>query len=407
MTSVTLTVDARRATDGFLPQGDVGPLINTWERFEPDLYGCVLTAGQALELRPLDEQGRSLGTVIVTVAHPTRTAITPETEFEIVSVVERPRIARVYRCATCDQAHQTAYGPFTCRDCPEDHARVCDDHVQLLPGSLDGTCPLHVPRCHCGQPATAYCSGPRCRPRKAWCAQHLHMRDADAYCAPCYAEKFPACTSSNCAAVGSLACQHVEHTGRACGRRVCPRHATSWQVFGPEISGLMRCELHSDVLRQGPDDMVFQILASAALRLHELQERVPRIAGFRYILAKPRRINPSVPEAYEYVLRAPMVTPVLQAQIEKVIQRNRTQWDREVNEGVTALENALTRLRSWLQSAGSTNALATLEGLTWMAARPDRPATLLIRVDARYFAYEARQRAEQALGFRIQVRKEG
>lgn len=403
MTRVTLMVDARATSDDFLPKGDVGRLINLWQDFEPQLYGFALKSGQELRLKPLDKEGRELGTVVVTVAHPVRAPITPDTEFQIVSVLERPHIAQTYRCATCERDGQVTYGPFTCRRCSKDQARVCDNHVRLLPGSLEGTCPQHAPRCHCGQPGTGYCTGSGCKSTKAWCATHLRVRGSAAYCAECYEAMFPACSSSGCEAVGSLACQHVDTIGRFCGRHVCPRHATSWQIFGPERPGLIRCELHSAVMRQGPDEMVFQILANAVL---QKDTGVPRIAGFRYILAKPGLMNPTEPQAYAYVLRSPQVSPALQLPIEQVIQRNRSRWDREINEGASALEAALVRLRSWMQSNGSVSALPTLEGLKWLPAKADRQETLLIRVDARYFNYQTRLRAEQSLGFRIQVKRE-
>lgn len=403
--NVTLSVDLREADDRFLPRGDVLRLVNLWQDFEQSLYGHSLSAGQTVNLEPLAADGTSLGRVAVTVEHPARVSVTSETQFEIVSVIERPRVIPVYQCRSCRQDDHTVYGPFACRYCPRDDARVCDNHVRLLPGSLEGTCPEHAPRCECGAFATAYCVGPRCRSGRAWCDAHARRRDESSYCTQCYDTKFPSCIEPGCRAVGSLACQHLDAVGRPCGRIVCPRHATTWQVFGPERPGLARCTVHAAVMAQTPMEMVYQILGNASPRD---RGRVPRIAGFRYILAKPGRINPTEAEALRIVLDAARTAPALRSGIQELVDAHLPRWEKEINEGAASVAAAVSRLTAWMQINGAGSAVASLVGVKWLPARAGKPDTLLIRVDRRYFNFATRQRAEAGLGFSIQpLREEG
>lgn len=401
--NVTLSVDLREADDRFLPRGDLQRLVNLWQDFEQNLYGHSLFAGQQLTLEPLAADGTSLGRISVTVAHPSRSSVTPETQFQIVSVIEHPRVLPAYQCRSCRLDHRITYGPFTCRYCAKDDARVCDDHVRLLPGSLEGVCPEHTPRCECGALATAYCVGPHCRSGRAWCDAHARRRGENAYCAHCYDTKFPSCVELGCRAVGSLACQHLDATGRPCGRTVCPRHATTWQVFGPERPGLARCTTHAAVMSQTPAEMVYQILGNATPKD---RGSVPRIAGFRYILAKPGRINPTEAEALRIVLDAARAAPGLRSVIQNLVDANRSRWEKEVSEGAESVAAAVARLTAWMQVNGSAAAVPGLCGVKWLPARGDKPDTLLIRVDRRYFNFAARQRAEASLGFSIQPLKE-
>lgn len=414
MTIIRLTVDARGMASRFLPPGDVSKLVDLWHDFEPHLRGYTLEAGQVLPAEPRDSQG-PLGTLKFQVEYPRSAQVDETTQFEIVSILERPRIAAIYRCATCQREENVTYGPFVCNGCPSHAARVCDNHVLLLPGSLTGRCPGHTPICSCGQRAVAWCPGPQCRGGVAWCVTHLvsHAgRDHEVkYCQVCYSTRFPACSRQGCHEVGSMRCQWVDDRGRSCAQNVCPRDATLWQVFGPARPGLVRCSEHSAVLAQRPDEMVYQILAHSVLQrklkhTRSSRDEIPSLGGFRYILAKPGRINPTVAEALAHVTQSAARAPALRKDIEAIVFRNHAQWRKFVEATEGAQNAAFERLINWIRSNGDQRALPTLASKGWVRARDDRPAALIISVDARFFPAARRTMAEQSLGFTIIARRE-
>lgn len=249
-----------------------------WTSVEPAL------AGRDLSRRPVHELEGSDGLLRLEIVRlPPGTELVGEhTRFSIVAVRETARLR--YRCAHCPD--QNTYGPFVCTSCPQDgDNRVCDEHVVIVDGALIATCPKHRPACQCGAPATFRCAGKACRREKAWCGRHgrKHPRDHDVdYCLPCYDLTFPNCDTQSCGDVGSVRCEHVSPDFRSCGKRMCTRHASRWQVFGGERVGLGRCSHHSQVRALPPDEVLFQIIAGAALR--KRKERLPSLHGFAYNL---------------------------------------------------------------------------------------------------------------------------
>jgi hypothetical protein len=253
-------------------------LADLWTSVEPAL------AGRDLSRKPVHELDGADGLLRLEIVRlPPGTELVDEhTRFSIVAVRETARLR--YRCAHCPG--KGTYGPFLCSTCPQDgDNRVCDEHVVILDGSLIATCPSHRPACQCGAPATFRCAGKACRREKSWCDAHRrrHPCDHDVdYCPSCYDVTFPSCDAQACADVGSVRCEHVSHDFRRCGGRMCSRHASRWQVFGGERVGLGRCAHHSQVRDLPPDEVLFQVVAGAALRRRK--ERLPSLQGFAHNL---------------------------------------------------------------------------------------------------------------------------
>ena len=270
-------------------------LADLWMSVEPAL------AGRDLSSRPVHELDGADGRLCLEIVRlPAGTEVVSEdTRFSIVAVRETARLR--YRCTHCPG--EGTYGPFLCKACPQDGAnRVCDEHVVILDGSLVPTCPRHRSACQCGTAATFRCAGKACRGEKAWCDAHRkrHPRDPDVeYCPSCYEVTFPSCDTRSCPDVGSVRCEHVSPDFRRCGRRMCTRHASRWQVFGGERVGLGRCSHHSQVRALPPDEVLFQIISGASLRRRN--ERLPGLLGFAHNLRGVKK--PELALDFEWIHR--------------------------------------------------------------------------------------------------------
>jgi hypothetical protein len=219
------------------------------------------------------------------------------TPFAIHSLLEPP--APDQRCRLCVRDGRRTPSSLRCAFCKKD-SQICEEHAILVAGSLKAFCLEHAPACECGEPAAAVCRGPRCEPEggRMFCRPHLvaHPNVPDiAYCSACYAALFPPCDVSGCDGIGGIECLHMDPgTEEPCRRRLCPRHAHRWQVFGPHRIGLGRCDAHS-VLRALDDlAVIFQIVAGTALlRAKVSSERrgrihLPTLPAVRRILMKSR-----------------------------------------------------------------------------------------------------------------------
>lgn len=262
-----------------------GGFAELWKKVEPALVG------RDLRTQPVHRLTNRNGTVRLEVVRVDDSVdlIRPSTRFAVVGVRETALIRR--RCRLCSATGSVRYGPFECGSCGSGPAvadnRVCDAHVSILDGALTATCVEHRPSCDgCARPATFRCAG-RCRSwGTPWCDRHRrpHPSDPDLdYCPNCYDAVFPRCTAEVCADVGTIWCEHVEATGRPCGRRTCPRHGSRWQVFGGERLGLGRCGTHRDLRGLDSLELLRQIVAGAARRRHE---RPPSLRGFAYNLRR-------------------------------------------------------------------------------------------------------------------------
>ena len=280
---VEVVLDLRDCTDPPTTKDDFRAL---WAAVEPALFR------QDLRRRRFHEFEGGAGRIVlevVRVADHVREA-GPATRFGVVGVRESARIR--YKCRQCAADDVVRYGPFICRTCdpgagngPADN-RVCDRHVSILDGALTATCGEHRPDCAgCRRRANFRCNGPRCRrDGVAWCDDHRrpHPGNTDLdYCPTCSDILFPPCAASGCADLGSIRCEHVEATGRACGRRMCSRHGSRWQVFGGERLGLGRCPAHVQVRGLPASEVLRQIVAGAGRRR---SERLPSLRGFAFNL---------------------------------------------------------------------------------------------------------------------------
>jgi hypothetical protein len=413
MTQVSMIVDARGAHDAFMRAGDVSALVEAWRALEPTLLDTTLRAGMKLGADIATKDGNSLGRIVIAIVSPHECTVDAKTQFAIVAVRERPQIAAPYRCGTCAAEHVVTYGPFICRRCPEERRRVCDEHVVLLPGSLEGTCPEHHPRClECDESALIWCPGPKCRSTKAWCEAHIvHRRageDDVAYCRSCHEDLFPRCEHDECKAVASLSCRHVTDSGRLCGTRVCPRHATLWQVFGPKRPGLARCREHRSVSQLTPEGVVLQILGACSLK----KLRPPSLPSLRYVLMRTGGRNGTLQDALNLVERCPDATPVLGDTIRKLVLRELPGWRKAAADSEAAQAESFAALLSWLTSVGRHSAATTAQVTGWGRPRVsktgilERRGMLFVRVDPRFFPREARDQASRQLGFDVRLERQ-
>ena len=289
---VEVLVDLRQTSFAF--QGPEG-FLELWRRAEASLAGKALEARACLSLT-LPELG-VLSLEVLSVPGGRPVTVTSETRFAVHSLLEAPSPQQ--RCRLCTREGKRTLAPLRCADCKKD-GRICDDHASFVGGSLKAFCLEHIPTCQCGQPAFAVCRGPRCELEggEVFCAAHLiaHPSVADlSYCSPCYAALFPPCEVAGCGGIGGIECLHVDPTTEeACRRRLCPRHAHRWQVFGPHRIGLGRCDAHS-LLRNLNDDAVIFQLAAGTLLLREKANRerrarvyLPTLPAVRRILMKAR-----------------------------------------------------------------------------------------------------------------------
>ncbi|MFE6056345.1 hypothetical protein ACFQ6N_36850 [Kitasatospora sp. NPDC056446] len=283
--------------------GTAEGLVALWARVEPTVLTLDPRQGARVVL-DFGAAGRAGVWFLDPLAAPR--PLTAATPFEVRGVLEPAQVR--YACDTCRAAGTETYAPFSCPGCGDGTrpGRVCDAHVLLLDGSLRASCARHAPQCRCGQPARAWCGGPRCRATRAWCADHLvrHPNDpAFVYCRDCYGERFPSCEQSGCPATALVRCEHrtLEQlaTGDACGSRMCAEHTTRWQIYGPYSRGLALCRLHHRGLRSAtPEALVDLVLAGTALRARHRaspgsdgprrQAFLPRLSVVRHIFINTR-----------------------------------------------------------------------------------------------------------------------
>lgn len=425
MSVVTIVVDAREADRAFLPRGDVGRLVETLRALESALSGAVLRANTSFTVEVTGPSGDPLGQIAVEVISPPEARVDAGTEFAVVAVRERAHVPATRQCAACARSGRVTFGPFECGSCPDDARHVCDEHVVLLPGSLrthnrlTATCPDHHPVCsECGATAIAWCPGPACRSQVAWCARHLVVRDPGPdqvrYCVSCHDTLFPSCGEPGCSAVGSMSCQHLDDSGRFCGVRVCPRHATLWQVFGPQRQGLVRCREHSRVSGLLPQRVMYQVLGACT----QLEDRStgqrrtlhpPSLPGLRYIVMKASNVNPSMAQTLAWAESSPQDSPALRRQIGEVVAGSRRRWRDAAAEVEAGQATAEAKLREWLIGAGRREVADAFVARGW--ARPrvvegrQVAGKLFIQADARYFPLAARQRASADLGFEVRLER--
>lgn len=257
-------------------------LVALWEQLEPSLRGTSLRTGK---VHSWDADHGTISVEIMRVVPGLSTA-QAGTRFGLVAVREAPRL--VYRCSVCDKQGRAEYGPFRCKSCEQagQQSRVCVQHVVVLNGSLEASCPSHRPTCRaCAAPAAFWCAGPKgCLSKVAWCGRHgsQHPQDVDThYCLDCYRETFPVCEERGCSAVGTVRCDWLGADHRSCGRRACTRHARRWQVFGAEKVGIGLCAEHSGIKSLTADRILNQICGAAARRT---DVRTPSLAAFGHNL---------------------------------------------------------------------------------------------------------------------------
>ncbi|KDN21863.1 KH domain-containing protein [Amycolatopsis rifamycinica] len=349
-----------------------------WASVEPELVGRDISRKAVHEL---DGAAGRLRLEIVRLP-PGAGLVGPDTRFSIVAVRETARLR--YRCTHC--RGRGTYGPFLCKTCPSDgENRVCDRHVVILDGSLTATCPDHRPACRCDAPATFRCAGKACRTVTAWCDAHRkrHPRDHDLnYCPSCYDVTFPRCDERPCPDLGSVRCEHVTSGFRRCGRRMCTRHASRWQVFGGERVGLGRCAGHREVRNLGPEDVLFQIVAGAALR--KRKDRLPSLQGFAHNLRGVGMNELALDFAWIHRTLAAVVRRTQpDAAVSAEAMKAKSEWDEQF-EKIKVTSQTGRHLVEQLRGLVPTALAGTIEYADYRPATRrggvDRPALLFVKV---------------------------
>lgn len=284
---VNIVLDLRGLAN---PPATADELLALWSRVEAGLLDRPL---RSIPVHRIEMPGAGWCDLWLTDPATAPDRATPAVPFSIRSILEPGEIR--YRCTSCQTSGRVTYAPFPCEGCSttDRQGRVCDDHAVFLDGGFRATCPTHTPRCPCGETATFWCRGPRCRRSKAHCHRHRrsHPGDPDVgYCLDCYAQVFPACSAPGCANTGNIACEFVTSAASGgCGRGSCAGHAKRWQVFGPQRRGLGLCPDHGARLRNlSRDEIVFQIVAGTAGRTGREDQRLPRLSVVRHIFINVR-----------------------------------------------------------------------------------------------------------------------
>jgi hypothetical protein len=252
-----------------VPPAGADGYVALWERLEPAVVTVDPLAGPQLRFDLGPEEGE-VGVWFLDPAAAPR-PMSRQTLFAVRGVLEPPQVR--YPCDTCRAAGTSAYGPFLCPGCgtAEQPGRVCDAHAVFLAGGLRASCVRHEPVCRCGERAVAWCGGPRCRSKRAWCSRHLLRHPGGAsveYCQECYEERYPACERTGCRATGHGRCEYRGFgSSDRCRRRMCHEHVTRWQIYGSRSRGLAMCAEHHATLRSGnPRALVELIVAGTAAR---------------------------------------------------------------------------------------------------------------------------------------------
>ncbi|MGR6967046.1 hypothetical protein ACU610_21545 [Geodermatophilus sp. URMC 61] len=410
MTQIALSVDSRGLPGGLFGSADLEAFVRAWRQVEDRLQDRTLSPGTVL---PVTLDAGRLDFTVLSPQEPV--TVGPDTEFGIVSVLERHRVHEAHGCATCARDGRSTYAPFVCGECPEEGHGVCDEHARLLPGGMAATCPAHEPACAaCSSPAAARCPGPDCRSRTAWCAAHLQAHSSDpetGYCARCRDRLFPECgISSGCPGVGSVSCEHVEPEGRLCEARRCPRHAWRWQVFGPQQIGLGRCEAHSSTRADRAADVLYQILAACALK----GSRLPTAPSLRHAVVKSTGQQVALRDVVTLAQQQPAsAPPALRELLRDVVLRTRERWKDQASANEAGERRATEALLAWLTSVGKAEVAAALTVRNYAPAREARPAgegrdaqearnaALFVYCDRDLLPPRVRREAADALGFDV------
>jgi hypothetical protein len=336
--------------------GTTEELRSLWRRLEALLAGRELAAQPVFSL-----QVDGVGAVGVHVLQPYRVRgpVGPDTEFEIRGVLEPARV--LHRCTTCLREGRTTYGPFLCADCGTDGlpGRVCDMHAVVLDLNFARiTCHTHVPSCSCRRPATFWCRGPECRWKRAWCDLHRQVHSGEfSYCPACFTRKFPSCENDSCSNVAQLRCRFVNDDHSMCGAPVCPRHATSWKLFGTRQRGLTHCLRHSRLLRcLDQEALMVQIIAGAERRRGRREPELPGLRTIRHIyinsVGKVLRVV-DLDRLVEQVRHSPgsRLSEAMCTLVDRAIPERRTAVEAE-KEDIVDGERYVARLRTLLADRG-------------------------------------------------------
>lgn len=274
--------------------------ISFWNSFAPLLVGRNLESGVT---REIERKPQGTFRISVMSAIHGSVLITENTRFAIRSILEKSRTKRF--CAECRRSGQNQFGIYSCPTCYQANQEdwLCDSHAVILHGgmALDkpprANCQDHAPLCSCRQKAVYWCQGPNCRRKVAWCSQHCKQHPNDAgifYCPKCYEKFFPACYNEMCKNTATGICEYITIDGKSCERRLCSRHISRWQIYGPHKIGLGLCQEHCRIKNLQDSQIIYQIVAATATRkmnepraFHDL----PSLQSVKHIFLKARSRN--------------------------------------------------------------------------------------------------------------------
>lgn len=305
-----------------------------WQMFAPRMIGKNLESGVT---REIEHQPRGTFRLSVMSSFFGSALITENTKFAIRSVLEKSPNKRI--CAACRRAGQDKYGIYSCAVCFQEKQDdwLCDDHAVILHGGMmlevppRANCQNHAPLCFCRQRAVYWCEGPGCEKKVAWCGQHCKRHPNDSgifYCPNCYERVFPACNNTMCKNTATGFCEFIE-VDKSCGRRLCSRHISRWQIYGPHKIGLGLCQEHRRIKELNETQIIHQMVAATAVRkLNEPRgfHSLPSLQSVNHIFLKTQKHNfglPAINQMFvEITSRTGNQTPI-QRKMKELLERHK------------------------------------------------------------------------------------
>lgn len=280
--------------------------ISFWKDLERYFYGKKVEAGKSYRL----ESGDDMGVIQINVISCSSSIlkISDGSKFAVHSVLDNPSLK--YQCSDCLKINSKTYGPFSCQDvnCKK---RLCVDHAIILDGNMKAFCSDHAPRCNAtGKIGSFWCYGPKCRGKIAWSDDYRrsHPYNSDYwYCPECFDIKFPKCSSETCDDIATNKCDYFDRvSNKICGKNICNKHLTRWQIYGPNQNGLNLCQQHNRVGTFSQEEIIFQIISGTAtrnLRKFKKFQRtfLPTLQMIKYIFINTQNTVFEIPKIYEMI----------------------------------------------------------------------------------------------------------
>jgi len=279
--------------------------LSLWSGLEARLLGRTLPSDDLPMMEPIGDRGEYVRLKVLSSGFSGK-SLASNTRLSVSNLIEAVKPDSI--CRLCADKGHLVQADYFCSKCGSQQ-KYCNEHVHDIDGSLRTNgfyrclCVNHQFSCEtCNEPASFFCSGPRCNSEKVHCHAHgryVPSNPSNAYCLTCADLVHPKCDVNNCEEPGFASCEHFDsQSGTACGKRYCMQHSARWQVFGPLEMGLAYCKEHRARLRNcSSEEVTYLTVAGIALRRRtsftevaadDMKFRLPSLAGLKFILQKSR-----------------------------------------------------------------------------------------------------------------------